>query len=384
MRIVHVTEAFGGGVLSMLTELCNRAAAIGAHVTVLYSTRPETPKNFKELFHPKVDLVHVAMCRDVHVRKDWSSVWELARHMRRCDPTVIHLHSSKAGVLGRAAAKIATQNAKVLYSPHGLAFLRRDVSRAKQLAYLMFERMADLMGGTVVACSPGELREIEEKVRVKDAKLIENGVDISSIPLRKTRDDGNVIVGMNGRASFQKHHELFISLANTLHDSTTKFVWIGGNSEELPDASQASALTCTGWLTRSRALGLMSELDIYVQTSRWEGMPVALIEAQVAGIPAVVTDVVGNRDVVVHGVTGFVGSDEEIPGYLEQLRGDRKLREEMGAAARELAVAKFSMDTIFHRWLNTYESTAGKHAKEVVDTHSIGPCDIQPNPDKSL
>jgi glycosyltransferase involved in cell wall biosynthesis len=128
----------------------------------------------------------------------------------------------------------------------------------------------------------------------------------------------------------------------------------------------------------------MSELDIYVQTSRWEGMPVALIEAQVAGIPAVVTDVVGNRDVVVHGVTGFVGSDEEIPGYLEQLRGDRKLREEMGAAARELAVAKFSMDTIFHRWLNTYESTAGKHAKEVVDTHSIGPCDIQPNPDKSL
>jgi len=244
--------------------------------------------------------------------------------------------------------------------------------------------MADMMGGTVVACSPGELREIEEKVRVKDATLIENGVDISSIPLRKNREDGNVVVGMNGRASFQKHHELFISLANTLHDATTRFVWIGGNSEELPDASQASALMCSGWLTRSRALSLMSELDIYVQTSRWEGMPVALIEAQVAGIPAVVTDVVGNRDVVVHGVTGFVGSDEEMPGYLKQLRGDRKLREQMGAAARELAVAKFSMDTIFHRWLNTYESSGEKHVKEVLDTHSIVPCDIQPNPDKSL
>jgi len=138
MRIVHVTEAFGGGVLSMLTELCNRAAAIGAHVTVLYSTRPETPKNFIELFHPKVDLVHVSMCRDVHVRKDWSSVWELAKHIRRCDPTVIHLHSSKAGVLGRAAARIATQNAKVLYSPHGLAFftsrrLSREAARVSDV-----------------------------------------------------------------------------------------------------------------------------------------------------------------------------------------------------------------------------------------------------------
>jgi glycosyltransferase involved in cell wall biosynthesis len=369
----------------MLTELCNRAAAMGAEVTVLYSIRPETPQNFTELFHPKVDLVYVSMYREVHVRKDWLSVWELAKHLRRCSPTVIHLHSSKAGVLGRAAARIATQDAKVFYSPHGLAFLRRDVSRSKQLAYLTFERIADLMGGTIVACSPGELHEIEDKMHVKNVKLIENGVDINSIPLRRTRDDGNVVIGMNGRASFQKHHELFIALADALHDSTTKFLWIGGNMDELPDPDQSSAITCSGWLTRSRALGLMSGLDIYVQTSRWEGMPVALIEAQVAGIPAVVTDVVGNRDVVVHGVTGFVASNkEEMSGYLEQLRDDRQLRERMGLAARELAVAKFSMDTIFHRWLTTYELSAEKHAKELLESHPIGTCDVKPTADKPV
>src|ERR1700712_1951181 len=169
MRIVHITEAFGGGVLSMLTELCNRAAATGAQVTVLYSTRPETPQNFLELFHPSVDLVFVAMCRDVRVRQDWQSMWALVKQLRLRRPTVIHLHSSKAGVLGRAAAKIATQDAKVFYSPHGLSFLRRDVSRAKQLAYLSFERMAHLLGGTTIACSPSELQEIEKNIRAKGA-----------------------------------------------------------------------------------------------------------------------------------------------------------------------------------------------------------------------
>jgi glycosyltransferase involved in cell wall biosynthesis len=382
MKVIHITEAFGGGVLSMLTELCNRTAATGAKVTVLYSLRSETPQDFKELFHPGVDLVHVSMCREVHPRKDWLSMWELAAHIRRCDPTVIHLHSSKAGVLGRAAARIATQHAKVFYSPHGPAFLRRDVSRAKQLAFLTFERMAALMGGTVVACSPGELIEIKDRMHVKNARLVENGVDIKGIPVRRVREDCDVVIGMNGRPSFQKHHEMFIALANALHDSSTRFLWIGGNKDDLPDARDSLTVTCSGWLTRSRALELVSGLDIYVQTSRWEGMPVALIEAQVAGIPAVVTDVVGNRDVVVHGVTGFVASTrEEMARYLALLRDDRQLRQKMGNAARKLAIVKFSMDVIFCTWLNMYQMSKESHAREALESHPADTRDMQPNPD---
>ena len=159
--IVHITEAFGGGVLSMLTELSNRAAEAGANVSVIYSLRRETPADFATLFHPKVMMTHVPMCREVSFKKDWSSLRELVQHLRERKPEVIHLHSSKAGVLGRAAAKIATPHAKVLYSPHGPAFLRRDVSAAKQYAYLSFERIANIIGGTIVACSNSELNEIK-------------------------------------------------------------------------------------------------------------------------------------------------------------------------------------------------------------------------------
>ncbi|MGS0891028.1 glycosyltransferase [Burkholderia stagnalis] len=351
VKLVHVVEAFGGGVLSMLVHLANHAAENGVDVTVLHSIRPETPADFATLFRPDVRLVQVDMVREISPKSDLASLRALVRQLRDCRPTVIHLHSSKAGVLGRVAARIAAPDAKVLYSPHGLSFLRSDVSRAKQFAYLSFERLAARMGGTVVACSNSELREIKGKVRAKSAVLVENGVNVTEIPSRLAHDDRTVSIGMSGRASFQKNHEAFAQLATRLQGPDVRFVWIGGNPDELPDPRERQAMTCSGWVNRPQALALTSALDIYVQTSRWEGMPVALIEAQVAGIPAVVTDVVGNRDVVIHGVTGYVASSaDEMAGYVAMLRDDRQLREQMGAAARNLAIRRFSMSAIFRQW----------------------------------
>lgn len=160
------------------------------------------------------------------------------------------------------------------------------------------------MGGTIVACSPGELREIETKMHARKTRMIENGANVMEIPPRATKDPAKVLIGMSGRASYQKNHEAFAKLATDLRGPSVKFLWIGGNHNEVPGDTPDDAVACSGWVTRQRALELTSQLDVYVQTSRWEGMPIALIEAQVAGIPAVVTDVVGNRDVVVHGVTG--------------------------------------------------------------------------------
>ncbi|AEA65939.1 glycosyltransferase [Burkholderia gladioli] len=354
-KIVHIAEAFGGGVLSMLTYLANHAASAGVDVTVLHSIRPETPSDFSKLFRPDVKLVHVDMVREVNVRRDLRSVRALVRHLRDCRPTAIHLHSSKAGVLGRIAARIAAPHATVLYSPHGLSFLRGDVSRTKQFAYLSFERIAARIGGTIVACSGGELDEINGKVRAKSAVLVENGVNVAEIPPRRTRDDRKIVIGMSGRASFQKNHEAFVQLADKLHGSDVEFLWIGGNANEIPESARRQAVACSGWVTRERALALTSELDIYVQTSRWEGMPVALIEAQVAGIPAVVTNVVGNRDVVTHGLTGYVASTaDEMVEYLATLRDNRRLREQIGKAARNRAIQRFSMSAIFRQWQALY------------------------------
>lgn len=373
-KIVHIAEAFGGGVLSMLSHLANHAAATGVDVTVLHAIRPETPTDFSTLFRPDVKLVYVDMAREVSVKQDLRSLRALVRNLRDCRPTAIHLHSSKAGVLGRVAARIAAPNATVLYSPHGLSFLRCDVSRMKQYAYLSFERIAARIGGTIVACSGSELAEIRKKIGAKSAVLVENGVNVAEIPPRQTRDDRKVVIGMSGRASFQKNHEAFVRLADKLHGADVEFLWIGGNAAEIPDLDQRRAVVCSGWVTRARALALTSGLDIYVQTSRWEGMPVALIEAQVAGVPAVVTDVVGNRDVVIHGVTGYVASNaDEMAAYLTMLRDDHQLREHMGAAARQRAIQRFSMSAIFRHWNALYGLDADEPRVDTRDFKPVAP-----------
>lgn len=351
----------------MLVHLANHAAATGVDVTVLHAIRPETPVDFPALFLPGVKLVHVEMTREISVRKDLLSVRALANILRECHPTVIHLHSSKAGVLGRAAAKIAAPGARLFYSPHGLSFLRGDVSRAKQFAYLSFERMAALLGGTIVACSDSELREIKGKVRAKSAVLVENGVNVVEIPSRQARGDHKIAIGMSGRASFQKNHQAFVQLAAELHGADVEFLWIGGNPDDIPDPQESQVIACSGWVTRARALELTSGLDIYVQTSRWEGMPVALIEAQVAGLPAVVTDVVGNRDVVIHGVTGYIASSaDEMARYVAMLRDDRQLREQMGESARKFALHRFSMNSIFRQWHALYELNTNAHRTDAL------------------
>ncbi|MFM0322230.1 glycosyltransferase [Caballeronia glebae] len=371
-EIVHITEAFGGGVLSMLTQLSNRAAAAGVGVTILHSIRQETPNNFAKLFHPAVKLTYVSMFREVSMKNDLASLMSLVRKLKECDPSVIHLHSSKAGVLGRAAARIAAPRARVFYSPHGLAFLRRDVSPVKQFAYLSFERIAARLGGTIVACSKSELSEIETKMHARRARMIENGVNVPEIPPRLGTGATDITIGMSGRAMFQKNHEAFVKLACEFHDPSVRFLWIGGNENELPAGTPNGAVSCSGWVTRDRALELTSGLDIYVQTSRWEGMPIALIEAQVAGVPAVVTDVVGNRDVVQHGVTGFVASSvDEMAKYIAMLRDDPALRARMGGAARASASKRFSMDTIFRQWLSMYEFGSDRHTREPLGANEV-------------
>ena len=101
---------------------------------------------------------------------------------------------------------------------------------------------------------------------------------------------------------------------------------------------QEAGVEVTGWKSRPEALAEMSRLDIYLHPSRWEGMPIALIEAQIAGLPAVATDVVGNRDVIREGETGFVRADAGgLSEALTRLIADPALRASMGSRARTLA-----------------------------------------------
>ena len=357
MKILHITESLGAGVGHFLQLATHGQVAAGHEVMLAHSIRNDTPVDGLDAqFSLLAQRFVVPMVTQVSFVKDAWSVWCLLRLIKQVQPDVIHLHSSKAGVLGRVAAWLSGKRARVFYSPHGFAFLRQDVSKLKQKLFLTFERVAARLGGVLVACSGSEAELAVQEVRHRCVRLVENATDLKDVQPSTCNTDGVVNVLNAGRVCYQKGPWRFKAVAQGCADLPARFVWLGAGdlAHELVPAQTAN-LKLTGWLTRTEVSQQLAQADIFLMPSLWEGMPLALIEAQAAGVPAVVSNVVGCRDVVQDGVTGFVcDTDEELCARTRQLIGDAELRKRMGDNAARMARTRFSVARMNEELLRLY------------------------------
>lgn len=361
--ILHVTEALGGGVANSVSQLANIQSADGSEVIVCHSVRQDTPsvEKLHQLFPAPIRRIVVPMVTHVSMRDDLVAMARLKRLFAELEPDVIHLHSSKAGVLGRIAARALGWQDRVFYSPRGFSFLRQDVSKGKQVLYLLFERIAARLGGVLIGCSESEVEIAQSVVRHPKVRLVENSVRMEKIFPKPEVARSLVRVITSGRICYQKAPWRFRELASRLSAEASRFVWIGDGElrkDLLLEKELPNNLEILGWMEREGVLMELSLSDIFVLPSLWEGMPLALIEAQATGLPAVVMDVVGCRDVVRHGQTGFVcGSMGEVVEKVRLLIRDDKLRTEMGREARRMALERFSVERMHRKMTAVYGIT---------------------------
>lgn len=357
MRVLHVTESLAAGVGHYLVLVANAQAQLGHQVVIAHSVRPDTPvERLDQMFDPAIQRVVIPMVTQPSPISDLKAVLALKRLIQGARPDAMHLHSSKAGVLGRLASKLAFANAKVFYSPHGFAFLRQDVSRLKQRIFLLFEQVASWLGGTLIACSATEADLAEKRVGCRSVVLVENAADLTEIPTWKGKSDKKVRVLNSGRISFQKNPPFFRQVADGCRDLKASFTWLG-------DGDLASSLMSdgnvevTGWLPREVLMEYLAQADIFLMPSLWEGMPLALIEAQAVGLPAVVSDVVGCRDAVIDGETGFVcKTTHELIAKTRLLIENPDLRRKFGDNAASRAKTRFDVARLNRELLELYQS----------------------------
>lgn len=272
-----------------------------------------------------------------------SLAWILGR--RQFD--AIHSHSSKAGALTRIAAFMTLQIRKSCYSPHGFAFLRSDVPEMKRRLYRLIESGLHKLGGKIAACSATEKLYAEKYLGKSRVHLLENAIDTALIGEVGHPDERTVVrVVTVGRVTYQKAPWRFGKLATDIAPKGVEFVWLGdGSNADRERWLDDSPVSISGWLDKQRLMDELSDSDVFVLASLWEGMPIALIEAQAMGIPAVASNIEGNKDVVVHGETGFLAdTDESLLRYTQQLVNDPQLRRRMGRAARRHAIRRFGKD----------------------------------------
>lgn len=308
-KILHIVESFGSGVYSFLVDLINETSK-EFEIIVAYGVRNETPENFIKDFDSNVKFIKIEdFTRSINLKKDIKALNEIKKVISNEKPDIIHLHSSKAGVLGRIAT--CGKKYKVLYNPHGFSFLKQDDSKLKRICYKTIEKMMAIVNSkcTIIGCSQGEYEEA--KKLNKNSICINNGIDINI--LEKEIEEfpehqmnyNKIKICTVGRIGYQKNPKMFNNIAKKF--PRIQFTWIGDG--ELRNELKNNNVTITGWKKRKDVLKILNNNDIFILTSLWEGLPISLLEAMYMKKICIVSNCIGNRDVIVNEKNGYISKD---------------------------------------------------------------------------
>jgi glycosyltransferase involved in cell wall biosynthesis len=358
MIIVHVVEPFAAGVAVFVKSL-TETMGDELHI-VIHGERKlvMSAKDVKKTF-PKGNVRFIrwkSAQRNINPLKDFYAFSELYKILRRLKKKslvdAVHLHSSKSGFLGRLACRMAGIH-NVVYTPNGAPFLS-GTGAVKRFIYKRIEKFGNRLGGRVVCCSSSELSEYT-KLGIK-AEYINNGIQVhnaNSTPLKPAKSD-KLIVITTGRIEEQKGPALFNEIASYFEDfDQIEFIWAGdGQSRDLLTASN---ITITGWLTSEEIISLVNQADVYLSTSLFEGLSFGVLEALALRKPVLLSNCVGNADVVKDGLNGDIyrNQTEAIAKILNYLF-NRELIDVMGQYSQDICHAEFDMHQNFKGYKDYY------------------------------
>lgn len=351
MKIVHVVECFAGGVFSFLSNLTNELDK-EEYIVIYGINRDNTPSDFREKFPPNTKFIPwKSASRSLNPLTDLKALWELYIILKKIDDIdIIHLHSSKAGFLGRIVSFLLGKSSRTIYTPHAISFLRLDVSPKKRKIFIWMERFASFFGGKIVACSQSEKEAIEEQ-GIKNVTFINNGIKKLQIEKKVNTSDKTTIISV-GRLSIQKNPKLFNDIALEFIDNPNiQFIWCGDG--ELKSELTSPNIKCTGWIERKELENYLVNADIYLSTSLWEGLPLSVLEAMSIGLPVVLSDCVGNRDLVEDNGVLYNNKIEAIK-IINDFRENNKWFIFKGKKSKELFFKEFDLKNMSKKYYSLY------------------------------
>lgn len=355
--VLHVAEAFGGGIFYFIAQI-SMALADDFNFVVLYGTRAETPENFADFF-PKGTrfLQWKSVEREVRAVGELAALSEINRAIADIKPDVVHAHSSKAGALARLSA-IGT-GTPVLYSPNGYASVRCDISPVKRAAFRAAEYLLGRLPHITVACGESEFRDALFLAR--RAQMICNTVPLHDVRHPRQQSEEPLLVVMSGRITAQKNFPLFREIARRATGENIRFIWIGGGGDP---GDVPSNLEVTGWISRADAMAFVVQADVYLQTALWEGLPLAVLEAMSLGKPILATGIGPNRELVVQGENGYIcNAVDDFVLHLKAFSRDRHLAYQMGCKSRHYVQCGYDMQVAMGKWRSIYNHYDSYYSK---------------------
>ena len=306
----------------------------------------------------------------IHPAKDARALRDIIRLLRYTRPDILHAHTSKAGILGRFAARIA--NVPAVFTAHTWCFAEGTSWKWKLLG-TPCERLAAMAGGMIINVSRAN-REIALRHGIAPPErlvTVHNG--IPDIPPGNCGCDGGIPnILMVARFAEQKDHSTLLEAAAGVKlPFRLQFV---GSGPTLP--LMEHKVEKLGLRDRVEFLGLRSDVpdllqkaSIFALPTNWEGFPISILEAMRAGLPVITSDVAGIREAVVDGLNGFVIKRGDSTGFaraLETLLWDEKLRRDFGRNSRRMFEQHFTDEQMLRKTFEIYRQVVRVPLREFL------------------
>ncbi len=300
LSVLHVSQSVEYGLKRYLTELVTAQADRGWTVALATSPDPELRSRCAAL---GVEVHHWSARRSPGPSVA-AELWSLRRVIAAVRPDVVHLHSSKAGLVGRLAMR---GRRPTIFSPHAWSFLHAGT--LMQRASLAWERLGARWVDVILCVSEAERTRGLGAGIDATYRVVPNAVDLERFPAARTPDRAaaRARLGLGagplavcvGRLVAQKGQDLLVSAWEDVRKRLpeAKVALVGDG--ELRDALEGAGVLLVGHSDDVRSWLLAA--DVVVQPSRWEGMSLLVLEAIASGRSVVVTDVEGMREAVGEG-----------------------------------------------------------------------------------
>ncbi len=361
LLIFVITGLAVGGAETQLVRVATRLKKRGWDVRVVTLMPPRAYVDVLEQAGIPVTTLGI---RDK--RPTLRPIWRLARIIRESKPTILHSHMVHANILTRVTRMLAPVPVLVC-SARSI----REGGKMREWLYRFTDPLCDL---TTHVCDAGAQRYIRERiVPPHKMRVVYNGVDVEQFHpdqhkrqgmRRDAQTDHRFVWLAVGRLEAPKDYPTLIrAFARVSAAREDILLWIVGDG---PLREQVEALAremglqqhVRFWGVRADISDLMNAADAFVMSSSREGLPNVLLEAQACGLPAVVTDVGGNAEVVIHEETGFIvppqNPDVLAEAMLRLMNLPVEMRQQMGRLARQRVEQKFSLESVVTQWENLY------------------------------
>ncbi|MEM9064879.1 MAG: glycosyltransferase family 4 protein [Planctomycetota bacterium] len=399
LTILHIsTRLILGGSQENTVLTCEAQARAGHHAHLAYGPiyGPEGSLLQRVTAFRADDSTRIAphvvpsMVRHIAPTKDFRAKAQLSKLIAKLKPDVVHTHSSKAGVLGRAAAWGTKSRPAIVHTIHGPPFMPEDsaLAKAKNKLYTIAERAAANRCHAIISVADAMTEQfLARGIGTRDMfTTVRSGIDLVPYlepPADQSREaireslglhPQHLVIGTIARLAQHKgHDDILDALKEDLAASPHwKLLWVGDGfwKDRLLKRAGGMGLRdriiTTGLVPPDRIPGLIRAMDILCHPSYREGLPRTVNQALLCGVPPVAYDADGTRETCINEKTGLlvpIGDRSKLRDAIKKLAGDPHMRTRLGSTGRSKITREFSIEAMMRGIDDVYERALTARAK---------------------